>query len=107
MARADSARVLAVGAGLAVYQSCYFAAVARAGVSVATLVTLGLAPVLVALASVLLGHERPERCVLAALLTALCGLALLVGLVAGPTPAGMGRPRGACWRPGQPRVTPG
>lgn len=86
--RADGARVLAVGAGLAVYQSCYFAAVARAGVSVATLVTLGLAPVLVALTSVLLGHERPERGVLAALLTALCGLALLVGLGGGAASGG-------------------
>jgi len=76
---ADLGRVLAVGAGLALYQSCYFAAVARAGVSVATLVTLGLAPVLVAVASVLLGAERPDRGVLTALLTALAGLALLVG----------------------------
>lgn len=85
---ADLGRVLAVGAGLALYQSCYFAAVARAGVSVATLVTLGLAPVLVALTSVLLGHERPERGVLAALLTALCGLALLVGLGGGAASGG-------------------
>jgi len=78
VARADLARVLAVGAGLALYQSCYFAAVARAGVSVATLVTLGLAPVLVAVTSALLGHERPDRGVLIALLVALAGLALLV-----------------------------
>lgn len=80
VARQDLGRVLAVGAGLAIYQGCYFAAVARAGVSVATLVTLGLAPVLVAVASALLGHGRPERRVLTALLVALAGLVLLVGV---------------------------
>src|SRR3954454_13588573 len=36
-------RLVAVGAGLATYQAAYFAAVATAGVSIATLVSLGLA----------------------------------------------------------------
>lgn len=49
--RADLPRVLAVGSGLAGYQVCYFTAVDRIGVSVATLVTLGLAPVLVTAAT--------------------------------------------------------
>lgn len=72
-------RVALVGIGLAAYQACYFIAVERAGVSLATLVTLGLAPVLVALASVVLLGDRLELIVLAALVLALAGLALLVG----------------------------
>ena len=59
-ARARSGCVL-VGAGLAVYQSAYFAAVATAGVSIATLVALGLAPLLVAVGAAVLGHGRPDR----------------------------------------------
>jgi DME family drug/metabolite transporter len=76
-------RLLAVGAGLAVYQSAYFAAVATAGVSIATLVSLGLAPLVVAIGSTLLGHGRPDRATALALAVALAGLVLLVGVSAG------------------------
>ena len=76
-------RLLAVGAGLAVYQSAYFAAVATAGVSIATLVSLGLAPLLVAVGSAVLGHGRPDRATGMALVVALAGLVLLVGVSAG------------------------
>jgi DME family drug/metabolite transporter len=72
-----------VGAGLAAYQLAYFSAVARAGVSIATLVALGLAPVLIAVGSALLGHGRPGRATLVALVVALVGLTLLVGVSAG------------------------
>src|SRR3954468_8703977 len=76
-------RLALVAAGLAAYQLAYFAAVASAGVSVATLVALGLAPLLIALGAALLGHGRPDRATLLALATALTGLGLLVGLTAG------------------------
>jgi len=76
-------RLLLVGAGLGGYQLAYFTAVAKAGVSVSTLVALGLAPLLVAVASALLGHGRPERTTLLALAIALVGLVLLVGVSAG------------------------
>jgi DME family drug/metabolite transporter len=76
-------RLVAVGAGLAVYQSAYFAAVATAGVSIATLVSLGLAPLLVAAGSAVLGHGRPDRATRLALAVALGGLVLLVGVSAG------------------------
>ena len=76
------ARLLLVAAGLAVYQTAYFAAVATAGVGIATLVALGLAPLLVALGGSALGQGRPDRATLAALLVALAGLALLVGVSA-------------------------
>jgi DME family drug/metabolite transporter len=83
LTRGLTGRLVGVGVGLAVYQSAYFAAVATAGVSIATLVSLGLAPLLVAVGSAVLGHGRPDRATGLALATALAGLVLLVGVSAG------------------------
>ncbi|MFW3172599.1 DMT family transporter [Geodermatophilus sp. CPCC 206100] len=83
LTRPVAARLALVAAGLAAYQLAYFAAVASAGVSIATLVALGLAPLLVAVGAALLGHGRPDRATVAALAAALTGLGLLVGLTAG------------------------
>ncbi len=87
VARADLPRVAGVGVLLAWYQVAFFAAVDHAGVALATLVTLGLAPVLVAVATAAAGRERPRAAVLAALV-AIAGLALLVGVPSGGDPAG-------------------
>ena len=76
-------RLLLVGAGLGAYQLAFFAAVPAAGVSIATLVALGLAPLLIAVGAALLGHGRPDPATLVALVTALVGLVLLVGVSAG------------------------
>ncbi|MGY1594516.1 DMT family transporter [Geodermatophilus sp. SYSU D00708] len=76
-------RLALVAAGLAAYQLAYFAAVASAGVSIATLVALGLAPLLITVGAALLGHGRPDRATMLALTAALTGLGLLVGLTAG------------------------
>ena len=46
---------------LAGYQLCYFGAIQRVGVAIATLVTLCTAPVIVAVLSVVLLGERPTR----------------------------------------------
>jgi DME family drug/metabolite transporter len=81
--RPVAARLVLVGAGLAAYQFAYFSAVERAGVSVATLVALGLAPLLIAVGGTLLGHGRPSGATLTALTVALVGLTLLVGVSAG------------------------
>ncbi|WP_104526062.1 DMT family transporter [Blastococcus atacamensis] len=81
--RGTGVRLLLVGAGLAAYQLAYFAAVATAGVSIATLVALGLAPLLIAVGGTLLGHGRPDRATVLALVAALVGLVLLVGVSAG------------------------
>ncbi|WP_347059098.1 EamA family transporter [Blastococcus sp. HT6-30] len=81
--RGTVVRLLMVGAGLAVYQLAYFAAVATSGVSIATLVALGLAPLLIAVGAALLGHGRPDRTTAVALVVALVGLVLLVGVSAG------------------------
>jgi DME family drug/metabolite transporter len=76
-------RLVLVGAGLAAYQFAFFAAVATAGVSIATLVALGLAPLLIAVGAALLGHGHPDRATVVALVVALVGLVLLVGISAG------------------------
>jgi drug/metabolite transporter, DME family len=81
--RPVAVRLVLVGVGLAAYQLAYFSAVERAGVSIATLVALGLAPLLIAVGSALLGHGRPGGTTLTALVVALAGLTLLVGVSAG------------------------
>jgi len=70
--------VLALTAGL--YQIFYFAAVREAGVTLSTLVSLGGAPFLVALLATIFLKERPSRSLLVALLLAVPGAILLVGL---------------------------
>jgi DME family drug/metabolite transporter len=76
-------RLVLVAVGLAAYQFLFFTAVGQAGVSISTLVALGLAPLLIAVGAVLLGHGRPDRATLIALVVALVGLVLLVGISAG------------------------
>lgn len=54
-------RAGATGVGLAVFQTAYFAAVAATGLAVATVVTLGAGPVLIALGARLTMGERLGR----------------------------------------------
>jgi DME family drug/metabolite transporter len=70
--------MLLVGAMLAFYQVCFFAAVADAGVVIATLITLCSAPVLVALFSVALLRQRVALATVLALACAVSGTVLLV-----------------------------
>ncbi|MFI6989753.1 DMT family transporter [Nonomuraea wenchangensis] len=70
-------RVLPIGAGMAVYQTAYFAAIAHTGVAVATVVTMGATPVFAALGSRFLLRERLGALALGALAAALAGLVLL------------------------------
>ena len=83
LTRGTVVRLVLVGAGLAAYQFAYFAPVATAGVCFATLVALGLAPLLIAVGATLLGHGRPDHATVVALVVALIGLVLLVGVSAG------------------------
>ncbi len=71
-------RAGATGIGLAVFQTAYFAAVEETGLTVATVVTLGAGPVLIALGARLTMGERLGRGGLAAVAGALAGLAVLV-----------------------------
>ncbi|WP_309052511.1 EamA family transporter [Streptomyces sp.] len=71
-------RVLGTGLGLTVFQSAYFAAVQATGLAVATVVTLGAGPVLIAAGARLTLGERLGAGGLAAVTGALAGLAVLV-----------------------------
>jgi drug/metabolite transporter, DME family len=66
------------GLGLALFQTAYFGAVQVTGLAVATIVTLGAGPVLIAAGARLVLHERLSRGGAVALTAALGGLAVLV-----------------------------
>jgi DME family drug/metabolite transporter len=66
------------GVMLAGYQVCFFGALQRVGVAIATLVTLCTAPVLVAILSAVLLRERPSQRLGLAALLAMLGTVLLV-----------------------------
>lgn len=75
--------MMLIGAMMALYQLCYMSAVRYAGVTVAVLVTLCVAPVIVALVSALWLHEPLTRRIGAAMVAALGGTVLLIGLQPG------------------------
>lgn len=77
--RAAWTRVAVLGALSAGFQACYFAAVALTDVSLATLVTIGAAPVLVVAFEQATGRRRPDARVAVTVSLAVAGLALLVG----------------------------
>jgi DME family drug/metabolite transporter len=79
VARRDLAVMLLLGGAMAAYQVCYFSAIARLGVTVAVLIDICTAPVMVALLSALLLRERLTLAVLIALVYALLGIVFLVG----------------------------
>ncbi|MGW1819152.1 DMT family transporter [Streptomyces sp. NPDC002125] len=82
-------RVLVTGAGLAVYQTAYFASVQQAGLTLATVVTLGAGPVLITVGARLTLGERTSAAGTAAVASGVIGLVLLMGGAdrsAGPSP---------------------
>ncbi len=85
----DLGLMLLMGALMALYQVCYFAAIARVGVAIAVLVTLCTAPVMVALLSALLLREQLTGAIVLALACALAGTVLLIW--AGPETSGVRR----------------
>ena len=76
-------RVLATAALAAVYQACYFVAVRLTSLGVATFIALGAAPVIVAGVTAIRTRQLPERPTLVAVVLALTGLTLLVGVRGG------------------------
>jgi DME family drug/metabolite transporter len=83
-------RTVTTGLGLAVFQTAYFAAVAATGLAVATVVTLGAGPVLVALGARLTLGERLGAGGTVAVGGALTGLAVLfLGPAATVRPSGV------------------
>jgi DME family drug/metabolite transporter len=77
--RAAWRRVAIIGALSAGFQACYFAAVALTDVSLATLLTIGAAPVLVVAFEQATGRRRLRARAGATVALALIGLGLLVG----------------------------
>ncbi|MCX4760465.1 DMT family transporter [Streptomyces sp. NBC_01275] len=88
--RRRTLRTGVTGVGLAVFQTAYFAAVAATGLAVATVVTLGAGPVLIALGARLTLGERLGRGGVLAVGGALAGLGVLFVGGAG----GAARPEG-------------
>jgi drug/metabolite transporter, DME family len=80
--RAAWTRIAVIGVLAALYQSCYFTAVALTSVALATLVTIGTAPVIVLGVYRVTGRQAGRLAPVAACL-ALTGLGLLVGLPSG------------------------
>ncbi|MGW4843442.1 DMT family transporter [Nocardia brasiliensis] len=81
-------RIGAVAALAAAFQACYFGAVAASSVSVATLLTIGTSPVVVALLEQLTGRRRLDRRRAGTICLALTGLALLIGVPSDDVDAG-------------------
>lgn len=89
LVRRRPGHVLAVGVATAAYQALYFAAVVAVGVTVSTVVSLGLAPVIVTLVEGLRRRSAPDRAHLLVLAAALVGLVLVsvsAGSAGGPHP---------------------
>ncbi|MEO3775184.1 DMT family transporter [Micromonospora sp. B9E7] len=85
--RAAPVPLLLTGVGLGLYQALYFAAVAWAGVSVATVVSLGLAPVLAAAWESVRARRIPGPLRLGTLVAAVSGLVLITAATADPSAA--------------------
>lgn len=80
--RTHPVRAVVTGCGTAAYQALYFGSVVTVGVSVSTVVSLGLAPVLLTVAESARRRAAPSLGQLAVLALALAGL-VLVSLAAG------------------------
>ncbi|HEU5417610.1 MAG TPA: EamA family transporter [Streptosporangiaceae bacterium] len=78
--RAAWTRIALNGALSALFQGCYFAAISLTSVSLATLVTIGGTPVIVAIAEQARGRRAPGRAGVITMAMALAGLGLLIGL---------------------------
>ena len=77
--RAAWSRIAVNGLLSALFQSCYFGAIALSSVSLATLVTIGATPVIVAIAEHARGRRPLTRADVITTAMALAGLGLLVG----------------------------
>ncbi len=83
--------ILLSGVGLGVYQVLYFIGVANAGVSISTVIALGMAPVLTATYESIRARRRPSLLTAGSVTVALVGLAVVTfagtaASAAGPNP---------------------
>jgi DME family drug/metabolite transporter len=76
--RRDLGIMMLMGCLIALSQALYIASISYSGVSVATLISICAAPVIVALLSALFSHERPTLMTFIAFVAAIGGMVLLV-----------------------------
>lgn len=81
--RRDALLMLCMGSMQATSQYCYFAAIPECGITIATLIAICVAPVIVVLFATLFLRERITKKILLALVCALAGTALLTGTPSG------------------------
>ncbi|MCJ0766053.1 DMT family transporter [Variovorax terrae] len=74
----ERAMVAGTGVAMALNVSCWFAGIAALGAALPTVISVCCAPVIVSVVSMLRGYERPTGRLLAALLLASAGVALMV-----------------------------
>jgi drug/metabolite transporter, DME family len=79
----DALLMVFMGIMQAVFQFCYLAAIPECGITIATLIAISVAPVIVVLFASLFMRERVTLKIVLALLCALSGTALLTGFPAG------------------------
>lgn len=89
LVRAHPVRAVVVGLGTAAYQALYFGSVATAGVTVATVVSLGLAPVLLAVVDLVRARRRTAARPRSTVRLSLVVTAALSGLVLVSAASGM------------------
>lgn len=97
LTRREQFQVVGTGAAMALNVSCWFAGIAHLGAALPTVISICCAPVIVALVSVARGYERFGLRLLAGLVLALAGVALLVVPVQGWGPLPAGHAAGLAW----------
>lgn len=89
--RASPWRLILVGVGLGGYQASYFISVAAIGVSLSTMVSLGVAPVCIAIWESAVARRRPSRLTVGSLSAGIIGL-VLITVAGGHTTTGPQHP---------------
>ena len=85
--RTDRVALIVSGAGLGAYQALYFVGVQDVGVSVSTLISLGLAPIVLTIAAAVRDRRPPSVSALATVGCAVGGLALVTVAAGGDSQA--------------------
>ena len=89
--RASPARLVLVGIGLGAYQASYFISVAAIGVSLSTMISLGVAPVCIAVWESLVARRWPSGLTVGSLSAGILGLVLITA-AGGHTTSGAQHP---------------
>lgn len=97
LARREQFQVIGTGAAMALNVSCWFAGIVHLGAALPTVISICCAPVIVVLVSVARGYERFGLRLVAGLLLALAGVALLVMPADGWGPLPKGHAAGLAW----------